>query len=397
MRKVEIQHINKKHKLYPIIDELSFKAKNLYNAGLYEIRRSYFDGEVLKWNKIDGNFVKENQVDYRNLPSRAAQSVLRKLGQNMNSYWGLYNKWANDKSLPRPGLPRYLHKTKGRHLLEFSGTIISKLSKPNTVMIGPRTLKLELNTRVPLEKIKFVRIVPFHGIYKVEVGYEVEVEKVDFNGRIAAIDLGVNNLATVVSNTNSQPVIISGKKIKSINQHVNKFTSKFKSELPKGKFTSEKISQLWLKRDNKITNEFHSITKLLVNQFVEQDITKVIVGQNKGWKNKVKLGKKNNQNFVQIPFNRFIKQLKYKCREQGIKVVVKEESYTSKCSFFDYEVPKKQKNYIGKRVKRGLFKTSKFHVNADVNAAYNILAKHYKKFGKENRENLKRSPLKISI
>jgi putative transposase len=77
-----------------------------------------------------------------------------------------------------------------------------------------------------------------------------------------------------------------------------------------------------------------------------------------------------------VPHAKFIQMLTYKAELEGIKVTLTEESYTSKCSFLDNEKIGKQSTYLGRRVKRGLFKTAKgFLINADVNASYNIIKK----------------------
>ena len=103
----------------------------------------------------------------------------------------------------------------------------------------------------------------------------------------------------------------------------------------------------------------------------------MVIGYNDGWKKNIKLGKRNNQNFIQIPHNRFVKMIIYKCMLAGIEVVLQEESYTIKCSFLDNESVEKHDSYMGKRVKRGLFMSSNGTlINADVNGAYNILKKH---------------------
>ena len=92
-----------------------------------------------------------------------------------------------------------------------------------------------------------------------------------------------------------------------------------------------------------------------------------MIGYNKEWKKGVNLGKKNNQNFVQIPFWMWIQQIKYKAEERGVKVILVEEDHTSKCSFLDCE-PIEHREYIGKRIK-GLFRSARGIINADVNAA----------------------------
>ena len=192
--------------------------------------------------------------------------------------------------------------------------------------------------------------------------------------------MGLNNFAAVVNNYGEKPILISGKKIKSINQYFNKITSQKKSLLPNNVYTSKSLDRLWLKRNNKISYEMHKITKFLANYFDERGISKVIIGNNKGWKQKINIGKRNNQNFVSIPYIKFINQLTYKCQLLGITVVTTEESYTSKASFLDYdEIPnygdKIKHKFSGKRIERGLYQSKTRKINADINGAYNIMVK----------------------
>lgn len=114
-----------------------------------------------------------------------------------------------------------------------------------------------------------------------------------------------------------------------------------------------------------------------MNYLVSNNIDVFVIGKNKGWKqNTKKKGGKFNQRFTQIPFARFIDMLTYKCQLAGIKVELQEESYTSKCSFLDNEPIQKHDEYLGRRTKRGLFRTSKGElINADINGALNILKK----------------------
>lgn len=113
-----------------------------------------------------------------------------------------------------------------------------------------------------------------------------------------------------------------------------------------------------------------------MNQLVSKNVSTLVVGKNKNWKQDINIGKKNNQNFVNIPHARFIEMIKYKCELKGISVILTEESYTSKCSFVDSEKICKHSEYLGKREKRGLFVSNKGkRINADLNGSLNILKK----------------------
>ena len=400
MNLTEAHQIRPNHKLYSICDELCFKSKNLYNAALFEFRQSYFDKEVdtLTWQNINRIFNQSNQFDYRELPSKVSNTVLKKLGNNLSSFWSSVKKSDYDKKVR---LPKYLHKTDGRFIVEFNKqTFSNKRDEDNNLIICKSSLDLRIPTKV--ENPQQVRIVPKVGYYVIEVIYEIKENQPKQNQRVASIDLGLNNLATVVTNDGDNPILISGKKIKSINQYYNKMTSKQKSLLPNNIFTSKSLDRLWLKRNNKISYEIHKVTKFLANYFDERDVSKVIIGNNSGWKNSINLGRRNNQNFVNIPYTKFINQLTYKCQLLGITVITREESYTSKASFLDYdEIPnyKDETTYkfSGRRIKRGLYRSTTRKINADVNGAYNIMTKENPNYIISKREQLGFNPILIKL
>ena len=400
MNLTETHQIRPNHKLYSICDELCFKSKNLYNAALFEFRQSFFDKELdtLTWQNINRIFNQSNQFDYRELPSKVSNTVLKKLGNNISSFWSLVKKSDYDKKVR---LPKYLHKTDGRFIVEFNKqTFSNKRDENNNLIICKSSLDLRIPTKV--EKPQQVRIIPKSGCYVIEVVYEVEENRLKKNQRVAAIDLGLNNLATVVTNDGDNPILISGRKIKSINQYYNKMTSKKNSLLPYNVFTSKSLDRLWLKRNNKISYEIHKVTKFLANYFDERDVSKVIIGNNSGWKNGINLSKRNNQNFVNIPYTKFINQLTYKCQLLGITVIVREESYTSKASFLDYdEIPNYKEGakykFSGKRIKRGLYRSTTRKINADVNGAYNIMVKENPNYIIVKREQLGFNPTLIKL
>ena len=400
MNLTETHQIRPNHKLYSICDELCFKSKNLYNAALFEFRQSYFDKEedTLTWQNLNRIFNQSNQFDYRELPSKVSNAVLKKLGNNISSFWSLVKKSDYNK---RVRLPKYLHKTDGRFIIEFNKqTFANKRDEDNNLIICKSSLDLRIPTKV--ENPQQVRIVPKTGCYVIEVVYEIKENRLKQNQRVASIDLGLNNLATVVTNDGDNPILISGKKIKSINQYYNKIASKQKSLLPNNIFTSKSLDRLWLKRNNKISYEIHKITKFLANYFDERDVSKVIIGNNSGWKNGINLGRRNNQNFVNIPYTKFINQLTYKCQLLGITVITREESYTSKASFLDYdEIPnykdETKPKFSGRRIKRGLYRSTTRKINADVNGAYNIMVKENPNYIISNREQLGFNPILIKL
>lgn len=205
-----------------------------------------------------------------------------------------------------------------------------------------------------------VRIKPLNKGYKVEVIYEVkdvETPK-ERKEKIASIDLGIDNLVTLISE--DFVILFSGKFIKSYNRFFNKKLAKLNSikDLQKIKGTTRRIKKLYYDREQYIEDVFHKISRKIVDLLVDFKITKLVVGYNKGWKQNVNIGKKNNQKFVQIPFARLVSYLEYKCELAGIEIVIHEESYTSKCDSLAFEKIGRHKSYLGRRKKRGLFQSS---------------------------------------
>lgn len=268
-----------------------------------------------------------------------------------------------------------MDKSKGRFVAVYTNQAISKKELRNGVIHLSGT-DVKIKTKINGDDIAQVRIVPKNSYYKVEVIYDVEeIEELEDNDKYAAIDLGVNNLATVSYN-DSKPFIINGKPLKSINQFYNKRKASLQSKLSGNRKTSNRINSITRKRNNKIKNYLHKASRCIVNHLVSNNVNTLIIGKNDNWKQETNIGKKNNQNFVSIPHSQFVEMISYKCKLVGIAVMMTEESYTSKCSFIDKEEMKHHEDYKGKRIKRGLFRTNEGKlINADLNGSLNIMRK----------------------
>ena len=263
----------------------------------------------------------------------------------------------------------------GRNLLTFTNQAISVKE------LKQGYLKLSgCEGKIPIiyKNINQVRVVPKNNYFVIEVIYNQEIKPKKQSNNFVGIDLGLNNLATIGGN-NTKPMIVNGRPLKSINQYYNKQLSILKSRQDTCKnknVNSLKIKQLTNKRNNKIKDYLHKSSRMLVNQLVSNNVSVIVIGHNKEWKQDINIGKVNNQKFVQIPYNQFIDMITYKSELEGIKVIQREESYTSKCSFLDNESICKHETYQGNRIKRGLFRTSTGRlINADLNDALNILKK----------------------
>ena len=377
MQLVERHTVREGSKDFKILDNLCFKSKNLYNSTLYAIRQEFIkNGSYLSYTKVQRIFQEDDQKDYRGLPAKISQQIMRLVDKNFISFFNSLKDWKINpwKYKGRPKIPRYLDPKKGRFVTVFTDQAISKvwLRKGLIVLSGLSELKISTN----VSNVDQVRIVPRVGRYIIEAVYTVPdpLPKSD-NGRYAAIDLGVNNLATLTTNLERyQPLVVDGRKVKSINHYYNKLKSKYQSLSPGN--STKRLRRIEAKRENKINDYFHKSSRFIVNHLVSKGINSLIIGKNGGWKQDTMMGKVGNQNFVQIPFNKFISMLEYKCKLEGISVHLITEEYTSKCSFLDNEEIGKHSTYMGKRIHRGLFKSSSgCLINADVNGSLNILRK----------------------
>lgn len=375
---VEKHIIKKTNLIYNELNYACFLSKNLYNAALYEIRQYFFNTKkYLNKYELTNKFTKKQQVDYIALPRKVSQWVISLVDQNFKSFFKLLKKKQFENYDKKVKLPKYLNKLKGRQILTFTNQAISLKSLKNG------KLKLSgFNFEIPIKhtNIQQVRIIPRNNFYVIEILYNIQEKPLkENNNRYASIDLGLNNLAAVSFNCLQTPIIINGKPLKSINQYFNKKLAKFKSiqDFKNNKnIFKNKIYSLSLKRNNKINDYLHKSSRYLINHLVSNNINTLIIGLNKEWKQEINIGKNNNQKFVQIPHSKFIDLLKYKAKLEGINIIIREESYTSKCSFIDNEEIKKHKEYLGKRIKRGLFKSALGKIiNADLNGSLNILRK----------------------
>ena len=366
------RHIIKNSELFNELDNMCFLSKNLYNKGLYIVRQHFFNTEkYLNYNTLENILKKSKDVDYYALPTKVSQQILMVLDNNFKSFFKLLEKKKKGLYKEKVKIPKYLDKD-SRNLLIFTSQAISKKFIKNGI-IKLSNVKHVVKTKVKV--VKQVRIIHKGNHIVAEVLYEKQSKDIVTNNRYAAIDLGLNNLATISSNV-TKPFIVNGKPLKSINQYYNKTKSNLQSKLKNNEKSNKRISSLNLKRNNKINDYLHKSSTFIVNYLVSNNISMLIVGHNKEWKQNIKIGKKNNQNFVSIPHSRFKELLKYKCELEGIKYIEIEESYTSKCSFLDNEEICKHTSYKGKRVKRGLFKSNDGTlINADVNGSLNILKK----------------------
>ena len=365
------------------IDELAFKSKNLYNAANYVIRQSFVYG----WGYINYNemsrLMKSHEA-YKALPAKVGQQILMILDKNWKSFFEAVKAYKTDSSkfTGRPKRPLYKDKVKGRNILVYTiQAISSKQLKKGIIKLS--ATEILIKTKVNPDHICQVRLVPKCDSYVIEVIYDKSESTVSDDKFVASIDLGLDNLVALTSNQPGfTPLLINGRPLKSINQFYNKRKARLQAQLKGSSKSSPRLQRLTRCRNQKIDNYLHHTSRLIVDILIAKQIGTLVIGKNAQWKTEMDLGKPTNQNFVSIPHARLIEMLEYKARLVGIKVIVQEESYTSRANFLGLDpIPvygkiDKDILFSGKRIKRGLYKTSIGQlINSDVNASYNILRK----------------------
>lgn len=366
-------------------------SKNLYNEGLYSVRQYFFTER--KYLRYEGNYhACKSSENYAALNTDIAQQTLKVVDRAFKSFFALISKARTGTyQFNQIHLPRYLPKD------GYFTLILPRIKVKDGSFAVPMSnafkrehgeIRLFLPEILADKKVKEVRIIPCHNAQFFEIEYVYEQPEfrhdLDF-GKFLAIDLGLDNLATCVTNDGSS-FIIDGKQIKSYNRLYNKENARLQSIKDKQEIKSRYTKRQYLntrKRNRRINHAMSVAAKRIVNYCVENGIGNIVVGYNPYWKRDIDIGKRNNQNFVQIPHGKLRKKLSYLCGLHGIRYTEQEESYTSKASFFDndalpvYNADNPQEyRFSGKRITRGQYRTASGYIlNADVNGALNILRK----------------------
>ncbi len=391
MQLVEQHCISKSDPRYVIIDESAFKSKNLYNASLYEMRQAFIHhGIYLSYEEMDERM--QSHEAYKALPAKVSQQVLRQLADVWKAFREAKAAYEEDPSkfTGRPRLPKYKHKTEGRNILIYTIQAISRGKKGlKRGTIKPSMLPIEVKTQQDPKQIDQVRIVPRNGHYVVEVIYRKAPVQAHVDPAFCvAIDLGVTNVAAITANREGfVPRLVNGRTLKAMNQWYNKRMKELKLCLPKEdrERVTKQMEQITTTRNRQVNHYLHAASKRIMDFLVKEGVGTIIVGKNPLWKQETGMGKRNNQNFVQIPHAKFIDMLTYKASLVGIQVEVQEESYTSQASFLDLDPIPTYKpdddtaySFSGKRIGRRnrLYRTRDGQIIcADVNGSYNILRK----------------------
>ena len=389
--KQQVKHLTKEE--YNILRELCRIAKNLTNQAIYNVRQHYFQEK--QYLRYEANYHELKHLEsYKLLNANIAQQTLKDVDKMFKSFFALIKLAKQGKyNFKHIKLPNYLPKN------GYSNIVISqiRLRKDNILTIPYsntfkkkyeiKKIQIKIPQALEDKKIKEIQIIPkFNArFFEIQYTYEIQEENIILNINSAlAIDLGVNNLCTCVTNT-GKSFIIDGKKLKSINQFFNKQNARLRSIKDKQNIIKQTKQQFLIsrKRKNRVNDYINKTCRYIINYCLTHDIGTLVIGYNQSFQNKTNLGRRNNQIFTHLPFGRIREKLEYLCKRYNINYILQEESYTSKASFFDndelpiYNADNPQTyEFSGKRIKRGLYQTKNNYLfNADCNGALNILRK----------------------
>jgi putative transposase len=365
-------------------------SKNLFNVALYECRQYFFSERKRLTYESNYHLCKSNE-NYRLLNTDIAQQTMRVVDRSMKSFLGLLKAISNWRCDQKPKLPNYLPSEGYFPLIiprikpRNDGTFSVPMSQQFKREYGE--VSISIPERLKDKEIKEVRIHPKYQARWFEIEYIYKDEKIETfvdPDKAIAIDLGVDNLCACID-TDGHQFLIDGKRLKSINQWYNKRNAALQSAKDKQgiKSFTAKQARLYQWRNNCVRDYLNKAAKVIINHCLKYQIGKLIVGYNPGIKQEIKIGKSNNQNFVQIPFWQLRRKFEALCSRYGIQYIEQEESYTSIASFYDRDdIPVYNADnpslhkFSGRRIKRGLYRTKdKHYCSSDINGSANILAK----------------------
>ena len=363
------------------------KSKDVYNSTLYAMRQHFFKcGERLTYATAYHSV--KNHHSYKSMPTLASQQSMMMVDRAYASFFGLLRSKRLGHYVGEVKIPGYLDKdgyfpfilpnNKGLWKTEIKVRITPTLKSKYKL----KEFKYPIPECIKQHKIKEIRIIPKLDAeyFEIEYVYEVEEPKASEGKNCLSIDIGVNNFATCLDEKSGRSFILDGRELKSLNRLYNKTKAQLQSILEKqGKYSSHRIRLLGARRGRQINDYLNNYSNFILQYCLENDVGFVVIGE--GWmaQNGVNHGDKNNQNFVNLPFAKFVQKLKSKLMLNGISFKAREESYTSKCDHLAGEVMCHHEEYMGKRYPRGLFKSSTGRVlNADVNGALGIMLKEGK-------------------
>ena len=346
-------------------------SRKLGNCAVYLLRHRVFENLApMSRAELDRALREQYLTDYRAMPSAASPQrhgqIIAKQFKSFAKASGEYKKHP-EKFLGKPNLPGYKKKYRafcvGRNGYKIEDHRLS-ITGGELVDFQPLIVKCQSSQRFNVKATGGLagdlRMIPQGNSFIIELTYQKKEEKEPVlldRDEGAFIDLGVNNFAAIVTTKSGEkPILVKSGFLTSINQSYNKRAAELRS-----KGYKKHLESVTFKRQRRIDDA--KISRGIVDYCAAQDIGRIFTGRNKNWKQSTQMGRRNNQNFVNIPHAKLIEQLRYKGEAFGIEVVEVMEDYTAKASAVDYdpipeyEAGKKRGPFSGKRILRGLYRT----------------------------------------
>lgn len=368
-------------------DRWAHVTNDLYNQALYELRREL--DATGKWlfyldlNRLMPTIKNlEGECNYRLIPTSLAQQTLRILEKDINGYVQAVKDWAKHpekyRGYKKPELPKFR---------KPGGTFVCAFPRRNGIRIKDGRLRLPLDEwidipqyekyRDRLDGFKQVLLVQHERSINVQIIYDApEVSTAADTTRYAAIDMGVDNLMAMV--TPSGCWLYGGEFLDSYDRDFFARFGPLQAEQERQGTTrlSRRQRLMYDKRRRYMDDVMHKYSRMVVTRLQADGVGTLIVGHMKRWKDGSEWNKTDSRRFMMIPHSKLRTCLEYMCRDAGIRYVETEEGYTSKCDALSMEPMQWHEHYMGRRVKRGLFRSATGTVlNADINGALNIMRK----------------------
>ncbi len=378
-----------------ILEFICSEANKLANCGIYYCRQMLFKAHrYVSQYELD-SALKRNP-HFKAMRSACAQQVLHDVAESFTSYKKLLALWKKGQLTEKPRLPKYRKKggmavvsCPARWVKLVDGMLKIPLGKQVKAWFGIDYFVLPMPSNLDFKNIKEFRIVPRNKCFYLEGVYQQDdVNKITPNLNVLGIDHGLDNWLTCVSNT-GKSFIIDGKNPPPSPPRRGArgvgWYNKRVAQIKKGKaqdYWDDELAGLTEKRNRQMRDNVNKAARFIINWCLNNKISIIVFGWNKRQKDSLNIGKKNNQEFVQIPTAKLKNCLAQLCEQYGIKLIETEESYTSKASFLDNDllptVGEKPDGWqpSGKRIERGLYRASGGQViNADCNGSANIIKK----------------------
>lgn len=370
-----------------ILEYLCSESNKIYNCATYYARQIWFKTKrIANRAEICASMVRNSHFGAMYVSS--SQQTCNAVAEAFKSFKELIKAFNKGEIERKPSPPKY-RKPGGLYTISFPVKWLKFTAEGIRIPLGRKVkawfgidcFYLPMPTNLNFKDIKEVRILPKNRCFYSEFVCKLSTGSLSLDKlKALAIDHGINNWLTCVD-TLGNSFIVDGRHLKSVNRWYNKQVSTLKENKTQV-FWSKKLATITEKRSRQMRDATNKVARIVVNHCVLKGVGTIVFGWNKRQKDSANMGRKKNQQFVQIPTARLKDRIAQLCEQLGIDFVETEEANTSLASFLDGDsLPKHGEKpswwkASGKRVKRGLYRTAKnWYVNADAQAAANCLAK----------------------